>query len=439
MSKQNIFSIPIALIPLSYIIGNFLLNLNTFFIILTGIFLYLTGNKIKLLSVDKLIILFFLYILFTGTWNTIELYYFQEIKGDDFTIIIKSLLFLRYLFLYLTIRLLVEKDLINYKIVFYTFALFSFFVSVDIIFQFFYGKDFLGLTSPYTNKMTGPFYSEAIAGGFIQKFSFFLFFTFLTFVTVKNINSKILILVLLFLVTMLSIILSGNRMSLLLFLLSIFLVFINNKNLKKYILHLTITAVLISSVTIFSNDKLKNYYDSFYEGSKKILTVYSYKLLGHEKHLRYSRKPPVLHEFESGVDTWELNKYIGGGLKSFRYNCPKRKIESVSLMEGGVLVENVRTTCNIHPHNYYLEILTDLGIVGMLFFLPIIILAIKKSYNLLYDEKIKYIISPFFYVFVVEVFPIRASGSFFTTNNATIIFFLLGAIVAFSSRYKNKI
>ena len=45
-----------------------------------------------------------------------------------------------------------------------------------------------------------------------------------------------------------------------------------------------------------------------------------------------------------------MNKYIGGGIKSFRHNCPKRKI----------LIHNERTTCNMHPHNYYLEILTDI-------------------------------------------------------------------------------
>ena len=43
-------------------------------------------------------------------------------------------------------------------------------------------------------------------------------------------------------------------------------------------------------------------------------------------------------EFNSGYQTWLENKYIGGGIKSFRYNC-------------------VTFNCSTHPHNYYLEIL----------------------------------------------------------------------------------
>ena len=419
VSKQNILTSIISLIPLSYILGNFVLNSNILLIILGGIFLSFKGYRLKLLILDKLIIIFFLYIIFTGTWNTIESYYFQKTHNYDFSIIIKSFLFLRYLLLYFSIRLIVEKNLINYKILFYSFALFSIFVSADIIYQFFYGKDFFGLTSPYANKITGPFHAEAIAGGFIQKFSFFLFFAFMLLTKIKDSKIKILILTALFFITILSITLSGNRMSLLLFLFGIFLVFINNKTLRKYILHILVSIFIMSAIIVNSSDRIKNYYYAFYENSKNILTVYSYRILGFEKDLPYSSKHAYLHEFESGISTWELNKYIGGGLKSFRYNCPKRKVESI----------NVRTTCNIHPHNYYLEILTDLGIVGIILFLPIAVLVITKSYNLLRDEQFKYIVAPFFYVFVTEIFPIRASGSFFTTNNAAIIFFLLGTIV----------
>ncbi len=429
VSKQNILTSIISLIPISYILGNFALNLNILFIILGGVVLYKQGYRIKLLFVDKLIIVFFLYIIFTGTWNTVESYYFENIQNYDFSIIIKTFLFLRYMLLYFSIRLMIEKDLIKYKFLFYSFASLSFFVSIDIIFQFFYGKDFFGLTSPYDNKITGPFYTEAIAGGFIQKFSFFLFFGFMLLVKIKDSRVKILLLTALFFITILSIILSGNRMSLLLFLLGIFLVFISNKSLKKYIFHILLYTFLISLVTLNTSKNLKNYYYSFYENSKNILTVYSYRIIGLENDLPYSEKHGYLHEFESGVSTWELNKYIGGGLKSFRHNCPKRKIASV----------NVRTTCNMHPHNYYLEILTDLGIAGIIIFLPIIILVIKKSYNLLRNEQFKYIFSPFFYIFVVEIFPIRASGSFFTTNNAIIIFFLLGVIIAFHSKFQKKI
>ena len=90
----------------------------------------------------------------------------------------------------------------------------------------------------------------------------------------------------------------------------------------------------------------------------------------------------------------------------------------------------------MHPHNYYLEILTDLGLFGFLIFSIMTILVIFKSYRNLFDFKNKYIFSPFFYVFLMEIFPIKSSGSFFTTNNAVIIFFSLAVVASFCSKDK---
>ena len=428
MSKQNILTGLISFIPLSYILGNFILNLNVVIIILAGFFLYNKGERLKINIIDKLMIFAFLYIILTGLWNTTESYFFGYTQNKDLTIINKSLLFLRYIFLYFAIRLITDKEQINYKFLFYSFGLLSLFVSIDIIFQFFNGKDLFGFTSPFTNKLTGPFHTEAIAGGFIQKFSFFLFFGFMLLVKINDTKIKILILTLLFFVTILSIILSGNRMSLVLFIFGTSLVFLNTKILRKYILHILATISLMVAILFSINEPVKNYYNGFYKASKSILSVYSNKLLGSDLDIPYETKHTYLHEFESGFSTWQLNRYIGGGLKSFRYNCPKRKIEAI----------NVRTTCNIHPHNYYLEILTDLGVIGLVLFLSIIIMSIIKSFSALKNEKIKYILSPFFYVFIAEVFPIRASGSFFTTNNATVIFLLLAIIISLSYKVKKN-
>ena len=59
MSKQNILSILVSAIPLSYILGTFIVNLNILFIIIAGISLFTQGLKFKLLDIDKLIIIFF--------------------------------------------------------------------------------------------------------------------------------------------------------------------------------------------------------------------------------------------------------------------------------------------------------------------------------------------------------------------------------------------
>ena len=422
MSKKNFISIFVSVIPISYILGNFILNLNVLLIIIFGLINYIQGYRFKFSTIDKIVIFFFLYILFTSILNTIEINFFST-NLNNYYILNKSLLFLRYLFLYFSIRLFVENKLIDFKIIFYSYSIVVSFVSIDIIFQFFNSKDLLGFISPYDHKNTGPFNDEAIAGGFIQRFSLFIFYTFIMFASFKNIASKIYLLSLIFFILSISIIFSGNRMPLILFFLSIFLILITNKTLKRYLIHIFVFIFLISFITINSSSQLKAYYKSFFDQSEKMFSLFSYRITGIGSDLLYEKRPNYIHEFDAGIATFKLNKYFGGGIKSFRFNCPGRKIQTI----------NERTTCNMHPHNYYLEILTDLGIIGFLIFISLILFVLFKAYKVLLYSNNKYIYSPFLYIFIMEIFPIKSSGSFFTTNNSVIIFLSLGILASFFS------
>ena len=100
----------------------------------------------------------------------------------------------------------------------------------------------------------------------------------------------------------------------------------------------------------------------------------------------------------------------------------------------------------MHPHNYYLEILTETGLLGFL----IIILVFAKTFYLLFynknfslfNEENKKIILPFFLLFFIEVFPIKSTGSFFTTGNASYIFLIFAVLIGLIRKYnsiENKI
>ena len=427
MSKEKILSILIGTLPISFIFGTFIVNINILSIIIGGLFIYLKGNRFKLNQIDSLIILFFAYILFTSFYNTFEINFLQPNDKKEYYILNKSLFFLRYLLLYLSVRILIENKLLNFKIIFYFFSSTVIFVILDVILQFFIGKDIFGFVSPYSHKYTGPFNDEAIAGGFIQRFSLFIFFSFILYSSIKVTSFKIYILSLLFFITVISIIFSGNRMPLMLFMFSIFLILITNKTLKQYLFQILIFMFFISLITINSSSVIKNYYKTFYSQSEKIISLYSYRITGIGSDLPLSMRPSYIFEFDAGISTFKLNKFIGGGIKSFRFNCPKRKITSKD-----------RTTCNMHPHNYFLEILTDLGLVGFLIFIAIIILVLFKAYKKLIKSDNKYIFSPFFYIFLMEIFPFKSSGSFFTTNNSVIIFLTLATIVALSSESEKE-
>ena len=73
---------------------------------------------------------------------------------------------------------------------------------------------------------------------------------------------------------------------------------------------------------------------------------------------RYEIKNTYIKDFYSGYKTWELNKYVGDGIRSYRFNCSKTVIKN----------------CGPHPHNYYFEILADLGLFGLIILLILFLL-----------------------------------------------------------------
>ena len=418
-----ILNILFSLIPLSYIVGNFAINLNIFLLIVFSLIVY--NRKIfktKLLFIDKIILCFFVFSLFSAIVNTIEL-----LSGDhDKSILIKSILFFRYLLLYFILRYLVENDLINFKWFFISSLICTLFVSLDIFYQFTFSVDMFGLKPLHPSKLSGPFGDELIAGGYIHKFSLFSIFVLPFFKFKKTYLS--LILSLLFLIYMTAIILSGNRMPLLLFLLSIFLILLFENKTRKYI---PISLIVVTSIffTIYKNNSVvKDSFDSFLVNSTGMINVFIVENITKSSKIPEKKIPPYYQEMKTFYGTWMMNKYIGGGIKSFRHNCPKRKI----------LSHNERTTCNSHPHNYYLEILTDIGLIGLIISCLIFILTIYnsliKNYFLKPEKSANITLVPFIFIFISEVFPIRTSGSFFTTSTATFIFMLIAVIITLSKK-----
>ena len=87
----------------------------------------------------------------------------------------------------------------------------------------------------------------------------------------------------------------------------------------------------------------------------------------------------------------------------------------------------------MHPHNYYLEILTETGIIGLSIILLSFYLFFNRSFLNKYFFKSRlndnHIIAPFIFLFIAEIFPIKSTGSFFTTGNATYLFLILGILI----------
>ena len=90
--------------------------------------------QLKLCRLDKIILVFFLYIFFNGFYN--NYFNFNFVDAPENYILFKSLLYLKYLFFYFAIRYIVLEKIIDLKIIFLSFGFISFFVSIDLIIQF---------------------------------------------------------------------------------------------------------------------------------------------------------------------------------------------------------------------------------------------------------------------------------------------------------------
>tara|TARA_B100001063_G_scaffold243907_1_gene275521 strand:- start:871 stop:2187 length:1317 start_codon:yes stop_codon:yes gene_type:complete len=425
--KTILLSTILAFFPISYIAGSLIINLNILVFVLMSILI--CGREIfnfRITNLDKLFILLFLYICFVGLFNTLENVYSEKSLEIDFTVLKKSFLYLRYFLFYFAIRILFEKKLIDLKLLIGVALVASLFVSLDLIYQFINGKDIFGYEK-MGRKYPGPFGDEAIAGGYLQRFSILGIFYFLLF---NNLNNKLQIFSVIFslIIFLFSIIISGNRMPLILFMLAIILLLVFDSNLRKYIILILLISTFTIILTIKTNPIIKMNFSNFVQQ-----ITWSYEYLKVPKEIRdekYKLYPHYLYEFSTSYETWKMNKFIGGGIKSFRVNCTNRD----------KVIEKWRDwSCNIHPHNYYLEILTELGVFGfiLIFIILIKILYVSLIKNNYLATKIKFnkLITPFMLVFVSEMFLIRSSGSFFTTNNSAFIFLLLAIIVSLS---KNK-
>ena len=239
-----------------------------------------------------------------------------------------------------------------------------------------------------------------------------------------------------------------------LFLFGLLLLFIFNKESRKIVLIGYFMIFIIFGFIRSFDYNIKYSYSSFYEGIKKASISLSQKINNDllKINLKEDKKLEEKKELEkcayrsecnnpeadgynkliyTAIETWKPNKLFGNGIKSFRFECHK------------IVAVEKSALCSNHPHNYYLEILIDLGILGFVLVMVIALMfmaflvknykALKKANNLQSLFLLAAIISIF-----LEVFPFKSSGSIFTTNNTTYLILISSIVFSYKQLLKGK-
>ena len=421
ITKNDLINLLIAFIPLSLIIGNLATNINVFLICILGIVIYrFEVFKINRTTLQYLIYVFFVYLIVITLYNNLPNLGENKLYKEH---IVKSFLFLRYLILFLVVNKLVEKDHFNINLFFISCGFFAVAVGVDIIIQVTFGENIFG-NGISKGRPSSFFGNEHIAGNFLQKFSIFFIVLVISYMQQNKIYFFSILLFVLFFIP---IYLTGNRMPTLLYFLSIIGFFILTKQIKKIFLFVFLCTAIVFALKKYPIiDRLNTQTNIFFEETlkfvKKAPKLFYDNTYDGKEMLDMGTSGYLVH-FNSGVQLWKENKIFGKGLKSFRLNCTYGNNQ----------------TCNTHPHNYIIELLLDVGIVGFTLIYLIFIFSVFNFFNFYkHNSNLKLLSLPFFLIVILEFFPLRSSGSFFTTSNATIIFFMLAVVVGLSGSKKNR-
>jgi hypothetical protein len=424
--------------PVTFLMGNAVLNINILLICITGIVVF--RKKIFSFKNERLsavILIFFILILF---FTLIDIS--KDPKNDHF---FKSISYFRYFFLFLISSCLVRSGKFKIKYFLVSCLVCLLFLSLDIIYQFLNGSDIFGFVSESKRgyHLAGFLKNEYIAGGYIQKF--FIFALILIPIIGKKLDKqKFLISTVLSIIFFSGILFSGNRMPLVMFCVSILLMMILIKELRLSLAIAFLFCVLIFTITIKMNDNLRATYASFYDNSSSLIfnmkkyfpKKYPELEKGEKKPFRddvakeYIKSKKLQSKYEltgfasghlvtylTAIDIWIDNPIIGNGIKSFRIKCSTK-------------LHLPNRVCQSHPHNYYLELLNDTGLLGTLLLVcTIFYLITNKFFNFKYykkNEKLLFIC--LLIIVIAEFFPLKSSGSFFSTTNSFFNFLILGML-----------
>ena len=129
---------------------------------------------------------------------------------------------------------------------------------------------------------------------------------------------------------------------------------------------------------------------------------------------------------------------FGHGSKSFRVLCDDDKYEEIIIFESdnnGNKYNEIINGCSTHPHNFFLELISENGLIGFLifYFLYFYIIYVFLSSFILHLFNKKYdnlnLIKLFCCLsFLLQFFPLIPSGSFFN-NWLSVLYYLPLSII----------
>ena len=412
LSPIKILYLLICLLPLALLSGPFIPDLIVSLISVIFLSKVLIDRDFTLFH-NKVFKFFLVYCILIITCSLFSDYKAHSLKS--------SLPYIRFLIFSLAVCYVIAKDQTILK--YFTIILISVYVFALIngFLQYFYGYNIFGISPSAPNRLTLVFNERMLLGTFLSRT--FPLVVGLVIYTYKDSFIKFLLLFLLIIASDILVYLSGERTALGLLLLStiLLIIFIDKfRNLRVVTLFVSIFCIIIIS---FSDSKIKHRNIDYtlnqfglYSGSQGI-NIFS---PNHDKLIKSS--------FSMFLDS----PIFGIGPNNFRIKCENAKYN--------------KGLCSTHSHNMLIQILSELGISGLIlymialiyiiyFFLSLILMKINKKIKSISDYQICLMIC-----FTLTLWPFYPSMNIFN-NWINVLYFLpLGFYMALinSREWKSK-
>ena len=343
----------------------------------------------------KYLILLYLYLIFNST-----------ISINTELGIYRNLGFFRIIIFFIALNYFFNQRLFSDKLILIWFLIISI-VVFDIYFERVNGSNLLGYPvlnadgeSYYGKRIVSFFKDEPIVGGYIN--AFLLIIIGFLFEKKKGLGKLILLIsVILFI----SIFITGERANSIKACLGLFgfFIFLREFNLKIKIL--SISVILISlSILIYKSDYFKLRYVSQIKSSLNNNSLY-------------------MNIYKSGLKVFKNYPLVGVGAKNYRNetcNNPNNRSEE----------DTKGYLCTTHPHQIYVEFLSEHGLIGalVLFFLFYKLIFSKIIFVIRYGNYVQ--LGSLIYLLNIFL-PLIPSGAFF--NDYSLTLFAINLTILYSS------
>ena len=403
----NIFNLLFFSLPLSIILGPSISLINIFLFILIYFYKYFNRDHLKLILKDKIVLLLFLLNIYL-VFNT-----FISIEPSNG--IYRNIGFVRFILLFIAINYLffIKKyDTSLFKVWAIVFFIFVF----DVYFERFYGSNIFGfgsLDQEYGPRVISFFKDEPIAGAYLNGLLFIIAgYIFLNFKNREKIYKIFPLIILLFF--LISVLITGERSNTIkAFIGFLFFIFFLDYFKLKYKIILTLSFFAIFVVTILTSDYMKTRYIN------QIYNLFSTKEIKSEHDLR---KIKYFKLYSSGLTVFKNYPIFGVGNKNYRVEtCNKKNNNEFNYF------------CSTHPHQIYIEFLSEHGIIGLIIILSIFFTLVFKILRKIIETKNYIQIGALIYI-LTNFLPMIPSGAFFSDFNITFYMLNLSLMYAVSNK-----